>query len=269
MSHYFRFLSERARERVNTNSASVLEQQERILSATAGGYLRNVIREVGVTCAVCATPVYGDFATCYMCGHFPPGAADVVAPLTYAVSGAQAALAMRQYKDGPAELRSRQAQVVSRLLYVGISRHEQCIERLVGQPITRRLTIPSSGGRLGLHPLEAIARGMNAVRELPALVPGSGAVGGREVVASRFDVTPAASRFDGEHILLLDDTWTTGSHTQSAALLLRSLGARHVSIMVVARWIEPTYKSNRAFIRDRLTLDYDPRVCPLTGRPCC
>lgn len=37
----------------------------------------------------------------------------------------------------------------------------------------------------------------------------------------------------GHHILVLDDTWTTGSRAQSAALTLRAAGAAHISVIVV------------------------------------
>jgi orotate phosphoribosyltransferase len=76
------------------------------------------------------------------------------------------------------------------------------------------------------------------------------------------------TRFDGKHVLILDDTWTTGSRTQSAALLLRQLGARHVSVMAVARWIEPTWSKNQTFLKQHLVADFDPRRCPVTGTVC-
>jgi orotate phosphoribosyltransferase len=72
----------------------------------------------------------------------------------------------------------------------------------------------------------------------------------------------------GRHILILDDTWTTGSNTQSAALTLRHAGADHVSVMVVGRWLSHTYGNNAEFIKTRLRRDYDPGVCPVTGGQC-
>lgn len=68
--------------------------------------------------------------------------------------------------------------------------------------------------------------------------------------------------------MVLDDTWTTGSRTQSAAVLLRQLGAVHISVVTVARWIDPNWKDNAKFIRDRLVADFDPKRCPITGMAC-
>ncbi|QAY05767.1 phosphoribosyltransferase [Gordonia phage Vasanti] len=242
-------------------------EQTRILVATAGGFLRNVIRETGVTCSICATPVYGGYVTCYRCSM--NGAhADIVVPLSYAIQGRQSGTTMRHYKDdGSADVRRRLSAVVQRALFVGLVRHQRCIENIVGQQVNRRMAIPSSNGRRGVHPFIAIAQQMNAVAESPRLVPAEGDFG-REVTASRFLVDPPDTRFDGEHVLILDDTWTTGSRTQSAALLLRRLGAAHVSVMTVARWVDPNWNQNASFIRTRLANDFDPDRCPVTGTSC-
>ena len=67
---------------------------------------------------------------------------------------------------------------------------------------------------------------------------------------------------------VLDDTWTTGSRSLSAALALHDAGADHVSVMVVGRWLSPTFVNNAEFIKTRLQRDYDPRICPVTGGDC-
>ncbi|MGW0046139.1 phosphoribosyltransferase [Nocardia cyriacigeorgica] len=251
--------------------SSPIEEQARILVATAGGYLRNTIREPGVTCRVCTTPVFDGFSTCWKCGQGRKemGWADIVVPLSYAINGQQSGTMMRHYKDnGSSAVRAQHSAVVRRLLYVGLAQHQECIENAVGQVVHRRVAIPSSAGRSGLHPFVAIAQGMRAVAGSPQLVPGGVAVGARDVTASRFAVIPAGTRFDGEHVMVLDDTWTTGSRTQSAAVLLRQLGAVHISVVTVARWIDPNWKDNAKFIRDRLVADFDPKRCPITGMAC-
>ena len=69
-------------------------------------------------------------------------------------------------------------------------------------------------------------------------------------------------------MLLLDDTWATGGHAQSAVLGLRAAGAAHVSLLVVARWIKADFGDNAAFLRGLADRDYDPEVCPWTGSDC-
>jgi len=50
--------------------------------------------------------------------------------------------------------------------------------------------------------------------------------------------------------------------------LSRAAGADHVSVMVAARWVVPTWGNNQAFLRERLTRDYDVAICPWTGDGC-
>lgn len=64
--------------------------------------------------------------------------------------------------------------------------------------------------------------------------------GGLAVRPDKFELRPAGA-VEGRHVLVLDDVWTTGSNTQSAALTLRHAGAAAVSVMVVGRWLNPRY----------------------------
>lgn len=82
---------------------------------------------------------------------------------------------------------------------------------------------------------------------------------------------------EGAHVLLIDDTWTSGGHAQSAALAARAEGAAHVSVLVVARWIEPSWVllldgerkvDPETYLRGLSPGDYDPLVCPWTGGVC-
>lgn len=219
---------------------------------------------------MCGTPVDG-YERCFRCQQHRAvaGIADVVAPLTYGVDRTQSAILLRHYKDDvSAEARAQHARVIRRLLYLGIMKHQKCMEKRVGTPVSTRVTVPSPNRRPGVHPFTAIAAAMKAVDDdRLALVPAPGAIKDRVVSASQFQIMPKRS-LSGRHILILDDTWTTGSNTRSAALTLRHAGADHVSVMVVGRWLSQTYGNNAEFIRTRLRRDYDPGVCPVTGGQC-
>jgi hypothetical protein len=80
----------------------------------------------------------------------------------------------------------------------------------------------------------------------------------------------AADLPSGSHVLVLDDTWVSGGHAQSAGLSLRRAGAAPVSILTMARWLNPKPgEPAGAFIRDRLVShDFDPLQCPWTGAAC-
>lgn len=69
------------------------------------------------------------------------------------------------------------------------------------------------------------------------------------------------------HVLLLDDTWASGGHAQSTAAALKEAGADKVTTLVLARWLAPEWGDTTSFI-STLAEDFDPDVCPLTGRRC-
>ncbi|CKI49381.1 putative amidophosphoribosyltransferase [Mycolicibacterium smegmatis] len=228
-----------------------------------------MIRETRITCAVCCTPV-DDYDRCYRCNQhqYTAGIADLVAPLTYAAERTQSGILLRHYKDDVSEVaRQQHSMVIRRALYLGIMLHQNCIEKRVGQPVYRRVMVPSLSNRPGVHPFAAITREMNAISDQLSLVPAATATSNRIVAGTQFVIAPPQD-LSGKHILVLDDTWTTGSRTQSAALTLRAAGARYVSVMVVGRWLSPGYGNNAEFIKTRLKRDYDPRICPVTGGAC-
>jgi hypothetical protein len=219
---------------------------------------------------VCGTPVDG-YERCFRCyqHHTITGVADVVVPLIYGIERTQSAILLRHYKDDvSAGARAQHSRLIRRLLYLAIMKHQKCIEQRVGTSVTSRVTVPSLNRRPSVHPFTAIAQAMKAVDDNRlALVPAPGAINARVASASQFEVVPKRG-LSGRHILVLDDTWTTGCNAQSAVLALRHAGAEYVSVMVVGRWLSRTYGNNADFIRTRLRRDYDPGICPVTGGAC-
>jgi hypothetical protein len=172
---------------------------------------------------------------------------------------------LRQYKDSPdACVRQQQGLVINWLLYLAILVHAGCIGRRMGVAVERRLAVPSVRGRVGVHPFEVIARQMNATRESPRLTVSQADAGERVVSADRFTLD-AATDLAGQHVLIPDDTWTTGANARSA---VRRAGAAAVSVIVVGRWLRPHFAHNGEFIKTRLARDYDPSICPVTGADC-
>jgi len=242
---------------------------ERLLTSAAGGYLSNVVRDAGHTCSICTGPV-GGYPTCWRCSQTASvdGVADLVVPLTYAVGGSQSAAMLRHYKDDPHPgTRFQHLRIINWLLYVGIALHRPCIEAVAEQPVTCRLAIPSLRGRSGLHPFVALARDMAATDPSPQLIAAPQATEDRIINAQQFRLMPSAD-LTGQHVLILDDTWTTGSRAQSAALTLRRAGARWISVLVVGRWLDPDFAGNAPLLQAMGSRDYEPRRCPVTGGCC-
>jgi hypothetical protein len=229
-------------------------------------FLRNVVREPMCTCRVCATPV-GGYPLCWRCrGHQSfSGLADLVVTLAYAIDGTESAAVLRNYKNHPLRReRERCGSIVGEVLRLGMFLHERCIGAVVGQAVSARAVIPSLTSRLGVHPIMSIAESLGLVGDV-VLKPALDVRCDRVVDAEKFVVEGAVT---GRHILVLDDVWTTGSNAQSAALALRRAGAAAVSVMVIARWLNPRHPLSPRFIRERLNDDYNPLVCPLTGHCC-
>jgi hypothetical protein len=243
-------------------------QLRHALAQAAGGYLRNPIHQPKITCRVCAAPVDG-FDRCWRCEQARRigGVADVVAPLTYAIAGTPSAALVRDYKNHPARsVRESHGAVINGLVRLGIARHEHCIGRAAGLAVSCRLVVPSLTSRPGRHPFAELAHAINVVSDAVALMPAPDARCDR-AINDKFVLAPAA-RLDGRHVLILDDTWTTGSTAQSAALAVRRAGAAAISVMVVGRWLSPDRRVTADFIKARLHRDYDPDICPVTGGDC-
>lgn len=234
----------------------------RALSAMAGGYLRNPIREPQATCLVCTTPVDG-YAQCYPCRNHQRGAgnrlADRVGFCTYAIAGQQSSHVMHGYKSrrpGPSHNR-----VMALLLNCGLQGHTGCASRLQRASVTHWATVPSLAGRHGEHPLHRLTALFAPGAEVSVDVTSTEQP--RDLASDHFRV--AQQLPPDSHVLAIDDTWTSGAHVQSLVLALRAAGAAWVSVLVVARWLKPDFDTTRHFIRDRLRNDYEPLICPWTG----
>jgi hypothetical protein len=234
------------------------------LVSRAGGYLRNPVRQDGTTCAVCTTPTPG-YKYCIQCNNHRvhAGLADNTAFLTYAVAGDQSGYVMRGYKaSNPVD---EHVAIVAMLILPGLSMHLRCAGALKATPVTVWATVPSLPAKPGEHPLHRILVNSSPGPEVK-LIAATKAQNPREVNPKHF--TSSDQLVQGSHVLLIDDTWTSGGHAQSAVLALRQAGATYVSVLEVARWIRTDFGDNAKFLRGISGRDYDPRICPWTGGDC-
>ena len=236
------------------------------LVAKASGYLHNPVRSELVTCVVCADPAPGH-QLCYRCrlnrSQSRVRLADATAFLIYAVSGRQSGYVMRGYKARPPIGEHRT--IVALLAVLGLTRHSSCAERLLAAPITHWAVVPSLPARPGEHPLRPIVRTSAPGIELP-LSAADDTPNPRSVDPQHFRAGAVVP--PGAHVLIIDDTWVGGGHAQSAVLAARHAGATHVSVLVLARWLNEDYGSNARFLADLADRDYDPGLCPWTGTGC-
>jgi hypothetical protein len=234
------------------------------LVSVGGGYLRNPIRQPGVTCADCATPVNG-YQLCLRCkGHRAHiGLADAVAFLTYAVAGRKSGYVMRGYKAKPPVAEHRM--VVGLLLLLSLQEHTACAGALAGTPVTHWAAVPSLPAKPGEHPLRALVVNHAPGKEV-TLQASANVQRPRDVSPEHF--VTATKLPHRSHVMLIDDTWASGGHAQSAVLTLRRAGAEKVSVLVGARWVNEDFADNKEFVSRVAERDYDPAICPWTGGAC-
>jgi phosphoribosylpyrophosphate synthetase len=113
------------------------------------------------------------------------------------------------------------------------------------------------------HPLRfLVADVVGATRSRPRdlLAPAPGAAEfGRNVSAERY----TSSALWGEKVLLIDDTWTTGNHAQSAAAALKAAGAGSVAILVLGRHLDISYGDTAAHVEQARLRRFTWDVCVL------
>ena len=187
-------------------------------------------------CRACRGPARPGYVRCFQCelhAQSAPGLlADAVAPVAYAVKGSPLARDLWLYKAG----RPGSGAAGSRLLLLLLAflhDHGSRVWRQAGMAVpTHACVVPSGRGRPGRHPLRALAGDCLALpwTELGA-APG-GDAWARDLDPGRFR---ARRPLTGAAVLLVDDTWTTGSTAQSAAIALKLAGARSVAAVVLGR----------------------------------
>ncbi|MFI2230911.1 phosphoribosyltransferase [Nocardia testacea] len=172
----------------------------------------------------------------------------------------QSAHVLRNYKDmGDPSLRSQLSLVLMGL----VAYHIKCIRRWAGGGWHLVTYVPS---RRTSHPLAAFAELMGALirADRIELVPGPSFGGGRIILPDTFVVPPGVD-VSGKRVLILEDTWVSGSKVQSAAMAVKLAGATHVTTLCIGRWLSAKLPAHADFIETRLTPGdtYDAAVCPV------
>jgi hypothetical protein len=153
------------------------------------------------------------------------------------------------------------------VLWRFLALHEACVRAHCGVlGFDLVTTVPSTSGRVG-HPLRTLAADMVGVtrsrhRDLLTPLPGAADLG-RNASAGRY----GSSALQGENVLIIDDTWTTGSHAQSAASALKAAGAGRVAVVVLGRHLDSTYGDTAALVRQARLRRFTWDVCTLRHQP--
>ena len=212
-------------------------------SGTYASAMRNVLPAGPGVCRTCKTFVAPEFTTCYSCFQ-QLSLLDEVVPITYSEHLDQMHTALRNYKDGfTASVRSYALNRIAAILWRFLAAHETCVASAVGVAgFDLVTTVPSStpekdDRRGSFRAIAAwctpIASRYERVLRATGRVPS-----GRHVDLDRYTTT---RRVEGANVLLLDDTWVSGGHAQSAAGALGRAGASKIAAVVVGRHVQPNW----------------------------
>ncbi|WP_344104576.1 hypothetical protein [Myceligenerans crystallogenes] len=151
--------------------------------------------------------------------------------------------------------------VMEMLVALGLRGHIECVMNLSGRSIGWAV-LPSSKGRTRLGEIvRSIARRPDGEVRL-AVSPDFQR---RRLRPENFVVKSADVP---QHVLLVDDSWVSGSNAQSAAAALKRAGAVEVSVFTVARILDPGYGATSRFLKTHGRPAFDPVKCPWTGGAC-
>lgn len=231
---------------------SIRDRRQSLLAAVEPQriYLRNPLPPGDGICEVCRSVTTAGYPLCYPCSQHRAASggrlADVVAPVAYSIRGEQHAHNLIVYK---ADRPSNQARYhIASLGALFLIDHWTCLTGAIGSPLTHVATVPSTKGRSGPHPLELILSRRTRLPAIDATANPAYSSEDRDFRPDRFTINHP---IPGSRVLLLDDTWTTGSRIQSLAYALKTAGATAVAAVVLGRHIRPTYEPAKPLL-DRL-----------------
>lgn len=213
-------------------------------SETYANAMRNV-QPAGIgICTVCKTFIPAGYPRCIPCNQ-SIGPLSSIAPITYSEHGAQMHTALRQYKESSdAAVRSYATVRLTAILWRFLEAHEICVARDIDlDAFDVVCVVPSS------TPADDNARGqLRQILEWCApvkdrytrlLKPTGQVPASRDYDPNRFACT---ENLHGQAVLLIDDTWTSGGHAQSAAVALVAGGAHAVGCVVIGRHLRREWR---------------------------
>jgi hypothetical protein len=246
------------------------QRRRRTVDDVAGPYANFLLAvpPVGVdTCRVCHGAVYDDYSICYPCNQavnvLGDGVADIVSFVSLAPAGEQFARELYAYKreSVPATIRGPRLIGLAAVLWKWLSIHEGCMGRQVGASDFDLVTsVPSTSGR-AVHPLEELVSGI--VGDTNSRYEGLLRVhrtdlAQREQPQDRYVATRSLK---STRVLVIDDTWTTGAHEQSASTALKAAGADAVGVLALGRWFTTDFRDNKQWLADKRSKSWDWQVC--------
>lgn len=180
------------------------------------------------------------YPTCYSCSRIPRLGVKTIVPISLVTTdGSQLYTALRDYKSSSIDhaVRAKHSLLIAATLQRFLREHGRCISTAAGEEWNVITVVPSTRRLTGPHPLEtAIVRIAQALSpQYRHLLSGTGEGVPRNEVNDAAFVVADDEPLDDLRVLLIDDTYTSGAHIQSAAVALTKAGASVVGAVAVGR----------------------------------
>ncbi|MDS1270743.1 phosphoribosyltransferase [Lipingzhangella sp. LS1_29] len=188
-------------------------------------------------------------------------------PISYRLKDGQHAhdLAMYKKADTPGTEPARRR--LAALFWDFCRRHIACVKSAAEiASFTHVCFVPSTRSPHGEHPLQRMLAPAIPLPRVPLHV-NPDVSPERRFDASWFEAHPEdLAGVPAADVLLIDDTWVTGSRMQSAAHSLKRAGARRVASLVLARQLSPGFAPARQLIAEVQQTRFDPDTCVVHHR---
>lgn len=219
---------------------------------------------------VCAAGCHGfptaGYSECHGCGFNPP-IVDLIVPITYSVHLEQMHTVLRGYKEDEyqRQVRTRFRRDLTAVLWRWLVAHEPCVAAAAGvDAFDVVTTVPSNttarDNRPGtIRTIVGELCGHTTDRYRRVLMP-TDRGGGRNFDPDRYRAT---EDMVGAAVLLIDDTWTSGSKAQSAAWTLKEgAGAGVVACVPVGRHVHRDYAATAEVLKAQPPFTWDRCAAP-------
>lgn len=188
--------------------------------------------------------------------------ADLIVPITYRRGHeGQHSQNLRMYKQ---EQGNRAAARSLTALFAHFCLHHiACVKRAAAiEHFSHVAFVPSTKvTEEAIHPLESmLAPKVRSLAPVQLSVNPEVASTRRRFEPGWFHVETDLREYAAD-ILLIDDTWVTGSRAQSAAHMLKLAGARKVVVLLLARQVSPSYSQAKTLLKRMDHEEFDMDVC--------
>lgn len=218
-------------------------------------------------CTICRRPRESDERRCWSCRRTAGRVThpvELLVPISIYRSYSQLGRWLRRYKDPDSSVPPRlQADFTARIAAAFgrfLSWHGDCIREATAADWDVLVVVPSLH-RPGAHPLQTALGRLRPELPIEELLHGGlGTIGRNSPADDGYQTTRSVS---GRRVLLVDDTFTTGSHLQSAASTLTIAGAQVVAAIPIGRVIDTSWSFTNSEWWDR------QRSLPFSFDTCC